>query len=188
MHHYTGASQVKYFNLLFDTKLLERIPGFLSQMPNYRLLWQAPDKIPMLFHLEGKAFTEAASLLEDMLQEELDHLPGHEEVLFANFILFLVHILRHTTNANTDSRRNATDFHIAQIIFYMNNNSSKDLSIDDLSKQAFMSESNFRRRFKEVTGLPPANYLLRIRLQKAALLLIHTNFQIEQIAFDCGFT
>ena len=72
MHHYTEGRQLKYFNLLFDTRLFELFPGILEKMPNFVRLNQPPEKKPTLFHLEEKPFATAASLLEDMMQEELN--------------------------------------------------------------------------------------------------------------------
>ena len=50
-----------------------------------------------------------------------------------------------------------------------------------------MSETNFRKRFKAYTGLAPAQYRLRARLEKAERLLADSDATIESIALDLGF-
>ncbi len=42
------------------------------------------------------------------------------------------------------------------------------------------------RKIKEITGLTINDFILSIRLKKAAALLIHTNKTISQIAGDTG--
>ena len=42
-------------------------------------------------------------------------------------------------------------------------------------------------RFKEATGYSPIDYLIRIRLHKAAEMLVSTSSTISEISPECGF-
>ena len=64
---------------------------------------------------------------------------------------------------------------------------SRALSLRELSTFSHMSESGFRHRFRELTGLSPMDYLIRLRLRRAALLLFHDDHQITEIALETGF-
>ena len=46
--------------------------------------------------------------------------------------------------------------------------------------------SSFRHHFTEITGIPPGEYLLKLRLKKALLMLMSPN-RISNIAAQCGF-
>ena len=48
-----------------------------------------------------------------------------------------------------------------------------------------MSPSCFRHHFTEITGIPPGEYLMNLRLRKAVLLLNFPN-SIEETAALCG--
>lgn len=68
------------------------------------------------------------------------------------------------------------------IFMYMFLNSSKDISLEVLSKIFLMSESAISQYIKDVTGLGFLDILHEIRIYKAKFLLIHTNMTLKEIA------
>jgi transcriptional regulator GlxA family with amidase domain len=66
-------------------------------------------------------------------------------------------------------------------------NRDQDVEVESLAAHATMSKRNFTRRFKEVTGLSPARWVLGRRLDDARQLLETTNWSIARIAESCGF-
>jgi AraC family transcriptional activator FtrA len=60
------------------------------------------------------------------------------------------------------------------------------LRIADLAAQAAMSERTFLRRFQAATGMTPADWIVRARLDIARELLERTGLSIEQIATRTG--
>jgi AraC-like DNA-binding protein len=63
----------------------------------------------------------------------------------------------------------------------------KDWSVDDLAKRAAMSRSVFYEHFTKLLGEPPAQYLMRWRLQRAAQLLLTTELSLAEIAERVGY-
>jgi len=61
------------------------------------------------------------------------------------------------------------------------------LNISELAHLAARSESTFKRDFKKFYDESPAKYFRQRRLEKAADLLIKSDLQIKEIAWDCGF-
>ncbi len=61
------------------------------------------------------------------------------------------------------------------------------LGLDDLAAVAGMSKYHFLRCFRSVTGLAPYEYLLNLRLRRAALQLCQSSAPVAAIAYDCGF-
>jgi len=49
------------------------------------------------------------------------------------------------------------------------------------------SADRLERRFRRETGLSPAAYLRRLRLRRAADLLLHSQARIDTVALSCGF-
>ena len=51
-----------------------------------------------------------------------------------------------------------------------------------------MAPSTLLPVFRKVTGYSPIDYLLHVRLAKAAELLLKSELSIFEIASECGFT
>ena len=81
------------------------------------------------------------------------------------------------------------DNDIERVIQIIRNNPAKNLLLEDLARQINMSVSSLSHRFKKFTGLSPAQYALRSRLEYAFLLLADLDSpNIESIAEMCGFS
>ncbi len=61
------------------------------------------------------------------------------------------------------------------------------LTLNVLSREARLSPYHFLRTFQALTGVTPHQYLLRVRLRRAALRLASDSQGILDIALDCGF-
>lgn len=63
-----------------------------------------------------------------------------------------------------------------------------ELSIDSLSKRANVSPAQYRRKFRQVYGKSPKQYLDSLRFNYAKSLLETGYFSQKEIAFRCGFS
>ncbi len=61
------------------------------------------------------------------------------------------------------------------------------LDVTRMAEAAGLSRHHFSRVFAASEGLPPARYLLRQRMERAALLLLTESTSIKDIAARCGF-
>ena len=76
---------------------------------------------------------------------------------------------------------------ILQVQMYIQKNLDGDLSLKKLAKKSFFSEYHFHRIFRAVVGEPLKEHIRRLRLERAASDLKHTNNSIINIAFDAGY-
>ena len=60
-------------------------------------------------------------------------------------------------------------------------------SLASLAREAGLSPFHFLRTFRHVTGLTPHQFVLRMRLNRAALRLRRSAEAVTTIAYDCGF-
>ena len=74
-----------------------------------------------------------------------------------------------------------------KVIEYIEANLDKDIHLNFLASGFALSKYHFHRIFKALIGDPPARYIQKRRLSRAADDLIHTNKRIVDIAFDYGF-
>ena len=59
--------------------------------------------------------------------------------------------------------------------------------LSEMAAMARLSRYHFLRCFDKLTGTTPRQYLLRVRLRRAALRLKEESTKILDIALDCGF-
>lgn len=72
---------------------------------------------------------------------------------------------------------------------YIEENIAEDFSLEKLSQVAHFSPYHFHRIFSALTGEPLFQYIQRVRLEKAAFLLMaNVKKPLAEIAFDCGFS
>ncbi len=62
-----------------------------------------------------------------------------------------------------------------------------NLTIQEIADELSMSYSNFRKLFKEYTGLSPAVYQQDLKLQRAKELLSTTDLSVKEIAYRLNF-
>ena len=70
---------------------------------------------------------------------------------------------------------------------YIENNYNMQLSYKDVAREIFISPSYFLNLFKQEMGFTFVDYLTSVRINKAKELLLTTELNITEIAFDLGF-
>ncbi len=106
------------------------------------------------------------------------------------FNTLCVHLVRHYS---TSRQKVLADFErllqdkLWCAIEYINDNLEKDLTLAEIAASVGMSPYHFARAFKQATGLPPHQYLIKRRIEKAKSLLRQTHLAIAEIAYHVGF-
>ncbi|MFZ5939535.1 MAG: AraC family transcriptional regulator [Bacteroidota bacterium] len=78
---------------------------------------------------------------------------------------------------------------INRTLDYIEKNLDKPFTLDELAGVSLFSKYHFNRIFHAHMGESPFQFILRVRLQKAAAqLLYHQRDNISEIAARCGFT
>ena len=99
--------------------------------------------------------------------------------------LILINRISVSGEVNTIPERRY-DEKIRRTLSYINENLAKDLSVDVLAAQAFLSRYHFMRLFKQQTGTTVHSYIRQKRLLYAARL-IREGIPAGQAASQCGF-
>lgn len=74
------------------------------------------------------------------------------------------------------------------VIDHINANLDKPLPVGELAEIVGLSRAHFSRSFAESEGVPPAEYVLQQRLQRAAKLLTKGDFlPVKEVSIMCGF-
>lgn len=86
-----------------------------------------------------------------------------------------------------NERTDAARLGVQKGIDYVMAHYDESVTLEALVECSGYSESHFCHRFKSATGYTPFAYLNRVRVIKAAELLVTTNEKITSIASKCGF-
>ena len=70
---------------------------------------------------------------------------------------------------------------------WLEENAAAPVGLEDAARQAGLSPYHFLRLFRRVVGATPHQYLLRVRLRRAAKLLAEETLPVTEVALDCGF-
>lgn len=80
------------------------------------------------------------------------------------------------------------DIRLGVVIAMMTRRLGKAVTNAEMAKAASMSSRAFERAFLREYGLPPQQYLKRLRIQTACRMLVDTRESIATIAQSCGFS
>lgn len=76
---------------------------------------------------------------------------------------------------------------VNKVVQYMNNNAERKLTIKELANYAGYSESYFYRQFINSMSISPIEYFIKIKINKAAIMLLKTKMSIAQISAKLAF-
>ena len=145
--------------------------GFLSPTkPIYHVGFSSE-----IVHLYDEAFKKAkeeAAYSQQTLAGIVNHLVGLMYSLERNIVLNKEH--------NYVDIMNRARLRIRESL-------ESNLTIQKIAEELGIGYSNFRKLFKEYTGVAPAMYQQELRLQRAKEMLSTTNLSIKEIAYRLNF-
>lgn len=130
-----------------------------------------------------------AAALEDYEAAMRDEELGAEAIRDTQMVKFLVLINRiYASGSAAPDRAEATrDLKIGAVLSYINENLGRELSVDELAEQAYLSRYHFMRLFKAQTGSTVHAYVRQKRLLYAARL-IREGESAARAAAESGFS
>ena len=172
-YHPTGKNGWKSYWIGFKGKNVDdRVKaGFLSvDKPIYHVGFSAD--IIRLYEEAYKRAQEEAPYLQQILAGIVNHLVG------------LMYALERSMELSKDHTR-VDMINLARL--RIRESLEVDLTIQQIAEDLGVSYSNFRKLFKEFTGISPALYQQDLRLQRAKELLATTTLSIKEIAYRLRF-
>lgn len=82
--------------------------------------------------------------------------------------------------------RNNTDM-IDAVLYYINEQFDKELTVHHLAKIANFSEYHFIRIFRDIVGVTPRQYLITVRMDHAKYLLKSTALPVQEVGYSIGY-
>ena len=76
---------------------------------------------------------------------------------------------------------------VERVIRMMHDRLDEPLTLQEMSRIAYISPCHFNRTFRQITGIPPNQYFYALRLETAKRLLLTTNTSVTDVCFDVGY-
>lgn len=145
--------------------------GFLSPVkPIYHVGYSS--RVVSLYNSARQAADEEAAYTQQLLAGIVNNLIGLMYSLERNLVL---------------SRNQAHVDMVQRAQGRIRESLESSLTIQQIAEELGVSYSNFRKLFKEFTGLSPASYQQELRLMRAKELLSTTEMSIKEIAYQLNF-
>lgn len=87
-----------------------------------------------------------------------------------------------------DAYRPACRKCISEVLRHIDVHLTEINSLEELSDICNLSLSRFKHLFKEETGIPPSEYIVRKKIVRAEWLLSNTSASVSEIAYELGFS
>ena len=111
--------------------------------------------------------------------------PGFEHIIATQASQIVARILARLRYNSAEAREMETLIRRARL--HILKNSKQTINFQALARDLGISYSAFRHRFKQITGLPPGQYQIHIRLNQARRLLRNSPLSITDISEQLGF-
>ena len=169
-----GHDPWKYVWLEFDGLHASeslRYAGLTAAQPIYR----ADD--------EGKS-----ARVRDLMLYIADHPDASVLHLIGYLYLFMDALVQSSVTRLSAQGNQLKDFYIQEAVNYMEQNYQRNLTVEEVADACRLNRSYFSKLFKDNMGCPPQEFLIGIRLAKAAELMCSSNAPISDIAVRCGYS
>ena len=128
---------------------------------------------------------EMVGLYRKILDVSNDERPGYQQLLSGILIHLVAYLFYRANDKNWRDKQVIDKIDKARLIIREKLNTS--ISPEVIAASLNMSYTWFRRMFRQYTGLAPAQYIARLKFQKAKEMLSVSNKTIKEIAVDLGF-
>ncbi|NSW90495.1 MAG: helix-turn-helix domain-containing protein [Firmicutes bacterium] len=183
-----GGCEFIVFNFKFENRVNNEVAEI--SLEDFLNFLRGKETGPFIT-LKVNAKNDIIILLDRILTEKKNNDIGSE---FLNYLLMLElfvlisRALKMEWENSIKGKSNKLNEVIQAAVNFINNNYERDISLKDISKYVFLSQSYFARAFKEIKGVSPINYLIKVRVERAKELLAGTSRKVGDIAISVGFS
>ena len=130
---------------------------------------------------------EEGDVLRDHLLYFSQHAARSPLHLVGHLSLFLDDLIEYSVRRRWADEQERQDYYIHEAVVYIQQNYQRQLTVDEVAGFCKLNRNYFSRRFKEVVGYSPQEFIIRTRLTSAAELLRSTGLPIKTVADRCGY-
>jgi AraC-like DNA-binding protein len=183
---------IRYLVIQFDINKLHNID---AHTPKFNTLFRSAsmdDSLPLIFTQDNFPDFDLEHFFFRCLSECDGKQYGYYYYMQHSISLFLLEILRYWKSCGfsveTESYGYDDSFSIHQILEYIDAHSHENIQVNDLAQMCHMSYSYFAKSFHKLYGQSCKSYIEFIRLNKAENYLLFTNYDLNFISSETGFS
>ena len=190
-HHFKERHGLSMHNIMYDNRRLQHSFKNLQGDAGYNAMfllepaYRRRHRFKSRLRISRRSLAHVEAIVHKIQDEQEQQLAGSDTLMLSMLLELIVFFSRQYSKVDIPQAKAL--YRIGKIIGRLETQYKKDWNITQLSKVAGMSKSSLISTFKNATGYSPVDYLIRIRLQKAAELLIETEESLGEIAVQCGF-
>ena len=195
VHSISNASDKNnycYAVLKFDSGKLH-ISG--NYIPGINTIFATPvisENLPLFFSEKDYGEFNLNKFFTDCIKEIKEKKYGYDVFIFNRINEFLIILLRLWRDYGLDRLdlicSKPGEHSIRNIIHYIDEHSSENLEVNELAKMCGMSYSHFAKTFRSLYKQTCKEYIEFVRLNKAENMLLFTNYDLNYISSETGFS
>lgn len=184
-------ADIRYAVLKFDINTLSSTSTYA---PKFRSIFKSAyrKKCPVYFPSEQNAKTARESIFISCMAEMQKQSYGFDVMVKAKLQELLISIVRDWQELGfaIDSDAWAEDAHydIDSITEYIDAHMSENLQVTDIARECRLSYSCFAKKFQALYGMSCKEYMEMMRVYKVEELLLFTDFSLNYISQETGFS
>ena len=147
--------------------------------------------LPRLLHVRGMLDSWAGGFTRQLVEESRHQRAGSDTVLTRLAELMFIEVLRRyladLPAGQSGWLAGLRDETVGRALSLLHGRPERNWTLASLAREVAVSRSNLARRFTELVGQPPMQYLANWRMQVAANLLVQRTDKVATIAADVGY-
>jgi AraC family transcriptional regulator len=147
--------------------------------------WSLPNCPPMV-EFEDTMLRSALLRFQAILDDPALDAPGYAETL-GMLLAFEIGRLRNQSMQAAPLQGGLTTRQVRLVIDYLDSHLTDRITISELSKLLDLSRFHFIRAFKKTVGMPPHQFVVQRRIERAKELLANDRLSVIEVAERSGF-
>ena len=145
---------------------------------------------PFCMDAEHPLYDKLSAQLQTAEEEYLAKEPCSRLIIRASVYRMVTELLRHYSTKKKDSEH-AVYHNVMRLkgaLDRIDSDTDGKATVAQLSKMLFVSADHFTRIFRDSLGVTPIEYMNRVRIERALVLLADTTLTMDQISRRAGFS
>ena len=186
-----NGANIRYAVLKFDINTLNATSVYA---PKLRSILKSAyrKKCPIYFPVHKQKGTECERIFLSCIEEMGQQNYGYDLVIKSKLYELLIGIIRNWQEdgfvVDNDAWADESHYDIDSITEYIDSHMGENLKVADIAMECRLSYSCFAKKFQELYGMSCKEYIEMMRVYKVEELLLFTEFDLDYISQETGFS